>query len=424
MGDGSVDGRFAQLVPFAVALALGLLVGIERQRSHTADPKTLPGGIRTYPLVALLGCGAGWAHEHLGLGALLLVGAIFGGLVIASYTLTALHGDHGMATALASVLTFVFGLMAYKDHAFAAAALAITTTGLLSLRRPLHELTKKIEEPDLFAALKLAALTVVVLPVLPDHDFGPKPYDVFNPFKFWLFVVLIAALGFGGYVGTKWLGPGRGIAAAGALGGIVSSTALTVSFSGRSRETPEASRAFALGIAIAWAMMFGRVFLEVLAAAPLIAPSLAVPLVAATVAGVGGAAVLYWRARRAESPPVPYANPFSILSAVKFGLVFVAILFVARFAQLRFQDRGVIAVAALTGVLDVDAVTLSIAKLAHSGEVGPDTAVFAITTAVASNTVTKAMIVAATGARSLSKILLPVVAVTLVAGAGAVLVSR
>ncbi len=417
--------RLSGLMPFAIALALGLLVGVERQRSQThTDPKFLPGGIRTFPLVALLGCCAAWSAEHVHPLGLVAVATIVGALVVASYILTGLRGDHGMATALASVLTFIFGVMAYAKQPLVAAALAVTTTALLSLRRPLHELAKRIEEADLYAALKLAALTVVVLPVLPDTELGPKPYDIFNPFKIWLLVVMIAAIAFGGYVGSKLLGPGRGIVAIGALGGLASSTAVTLSLSGRSKEAPDSSRTFALGIAIAWAIMFGRVLFEVGVVAPSVAVRLAVPMGCSMVAAIAGAGVLYWHSRRADPPAISFTNPFSIFSAMRFGAIFAIAILVARFAQLTFQDAGVVAAAALTGAVDVDAVTLSISKLAVKGDVSHGTAVTAIMTAAASNTVSKAVLASAIGSRALAKALLPLVALTLAAGAAGVLLAR
>lgn len=419
-----MDERLRELAPFAIALALGLLIGVERQRSQALDQKPLPGGIRTFPFVALLGCGAAWSQHHLGPAMLAVVTAIVGALVVASYVLAGLRGDHGMATALASVLTFLFGVMAYEGQALTAAALAVTTTALLSLRAPLHELAKRIQEADLYATIKLAALTLVVLPLLPDRDLGPEPYAVLNPFRVWLLVVLIAAISFGGYVGSKLLGPRRGIITAGVLGGLASSTALTLSFSGRSREAPESSRAFALGIAIAWAIMFGRVILEVTIVAPGVVAGLAVPLGCATVGALAGAGFLYWHSRGAETPPVAFTNPFSILSAVKFGALFVVVIFAARFAQLSFHAPGLIAAALLGGAVDVDAVTLSVGRLAHAGEVSRETAVMAIATGVASNTLAKAALAAAIGARDLSKVLLPIVALTLGAGTAGMLVSR
>jgi uncharacterized membrane protein (DUF4010 family) len=415
-----VSDRLSELAPFAVSLALGTLVGIERQRA-VADPRLLPGGIRTFPLVALLGCSTSWLGAQLGSVGFAIGAGVFGLLVIASYVLAGIHrGEHGMTTALASLLTFLFGVMAHHDQPVLAAALAVTTTAILSLRQPLHEIARRIEQDDLYAALKLAALTVVVLPVLPDESFGPPGYEVWNPFKIWLLVVLIAAIGFAGYIGTKLFDARRGVVAAGALGGLVSSTAVTLSFSGKSRDNPELSRPFALGIAFAWAAMFGRIVVEVAAVDRTLVPAVAAPLLAAMAAGAGGAFVLYLRSRAEPPPTIAYKNPFAILPAVRFGAIFAAILLVAKFAQVKFHDAGIIAAAALTGTVDVDAMTLSSAKLASHGDIDHVLAVRVICTAAASNTITKAIVAGAIGSVALRRALLPIVAATLATG-GAVL---
>lgn len=339
--------------------------------------------------------------------------------MIASYVVSSLRGASGTTTALASLLTFVFGVMAHQDRALLAAALAVGTTALLSLRKPLHELTNKIEQGDLYAALKLAALTVVVLPVLPDHNYGPPPYDVLNPFRLWFVVVLVGALGFLGYVGVKILGPGRGVVAAGLLGGLVSSTAATYSLAGRSRDTPELSRALALGIALAWATMCVRVLAEIAAVNPALLRLAAAPVLAAMMAGIGGAGLVYLDARRSVGDhSVPYKNPFSVWSAVRFGAIFTGILLVAKFAQTTFHDAGLMVAAGVSGTVEVDAMTSTMAKLSGTGEVTPELAVQGIALAIGSNTLVKTAIAVALGSRALRRALIPTVLGTLAAGGG------
>jgi len=414
----AVPAPLEQAMPFAVSLAIGALVGIERQRSQANEPAGLPGGIRTFPLIAVLGCTAAWLGATVGVAAFAVIAGALGALVIAAYVFTSLRGDIGMTTEVAALLTFALGAMTYGGQALLASGLAVAATVLLSARKPLHELARKVEEEDLYAALKLAVVSVIVLPMLPDVRFGPEPFRIFNPFKIWLLVVLIAGLGFLGYVGLKVLGASRGVGVAGLLGGIVSSTAVTLSFAGRSREAPDLSRACALGIALAWATMFVRVLIDVaIAHAPLV-PRVAVPVGAAVLAGAAGALVLYRRARDASVPPeVEYRNPFSLLSATKFGLLFAAVLFVARFAQIQFADTGVLVAAALSGLVDVDAMTLAAARMVASGELSPAAGVRTILVTVASNTMTKAVLAASLGSPELRRALLPVAAATVAAGA-------
>lgn len=414
-----MDDRLAELAPFLVSLALGALVGIEREHSQVEGPSSFPGGIRTFPLVALLGCVTAWLGARLGAVAFATVSAGFFALVVASSVVSSLKGARGTTTALASILTFVFGVLAHEDRALLAAALAVVTTALLSLRRPLHELTDKVSQDDIYAALKLAALTVIVLPVLPDRSLGPSPLDVLIPFRIFLLVVLVAGVGFLGYVGIKFLGPGRGIVAAGTLGGLVSSTAATYSLASRSREAPDLSRALALGIALSWATMCARVLIMIGFVNPSLLRLAAPPLLAAMVAGIGGAWLVYLDARPVlDQPAVPYKNPFSIWSAVKFGAFFTAILLVARLAQERFHDAGLLATAGLSGTIEVDAMTLTLARLAGTREVSPELAVAGIALACGSNTIVKAGLAAVLGAPGLRRALLPTVLGTLAAGGG------
>lgn len=420
------DDRLAVLTPFAISVALGLLIGIERQRFQAVEPASVPGGIRTFPLIAILGCGAAWLGARVGAPAFVALAAGFAALIVGTYVVTAIRGDVGMTSEVAALLTFVLGAMVYHDHALLASVLAVGATVLLSLRRPLHQLASRIEEADLYAALKLAVVTVIVLPLLPDRRFGPQPYDVFNPYKVWLLVVFIAAIGFAGYVGMKVLGPGRGIAAAGALGGVVSSTAVTLTFSGRSRETPALSRACALAIALAWATLCVRVLIEVAVVNPDLVPRLAAPVGAALAASLVAAAILYLRERAVaavEPEEVHVRNPFSLLSAVKFGALFTAILFVAKFAQVKFASAGVIAAAALSGTVDVDAMTLASARLARTGEMSSATAVAAICVVIASNTLVKAGMAVALGSPALRRTLVPVAGATLAAGGAALFIT-
>jgi len=412
-----VDQRLAEFFPFLVSLALGALVGIERERSQVEGPSSFPGGIRTFPLVALLGCAAGWLGARVGPAAFIAVAGGFFLLVVASYVVTSLKGASGITTALASLLTFLFGVMAHEDRALLAAALAVGMTALLSLRRPLHELTSKIAQDDLYAALKLAALTVIVLPVLPDRTFGPEPLDALNPFRIWLLVVLVAAMGFLGYVGVKVLGPGRGTVAAGLLGGLVSSTATTWSLSGRSRERPDLSRPLVLGIALAWSTMCVRMFLEIaFVNAPLLAQ--ATPMLLGTMlGGIAGAGTVYFGVQHLPGQhDIPYKNPFSVWSAVRFGAFFALILLVANLAQRRFQEAGVLVAAGASGTIEVDAMTLTLARLAGTHEVSAELAVIGIAIAIASNTIVKTALAVALGARVLWRDLLPTVFGTFAGG--------
>jgi uncharacterized membrane protein (DUF4010 family) len=410
--------------PFAISLALGALVGVERERTRlhgAGEGASLPGGVRTFPLFALLGCTLAWLGEHYGPPVFAVGLAGFALLVVAIYVVTSLGGDVGATTEAAAFLTFVVGAMVYAGEPLLASAIAVAMTVLLSARERLHDLARKIEAEDLYAALTLAVVTVIVLPLLPDRGYGP--WAVWNPFRIWLLVVFISAIGFGGYVGVKLLGAGRGIALAGLFGGIVSSTAATLSMSGRSKEEPGLSRAFAAGIALAWGAMFVRVIAEVAAVDAALLERVLPPIAAAAVTGLAGAGIATWHANRASgTAPAAYRNPFRLVSALKFAFLFGAVLIVAKAAQVRFQDKGVLVAAALTGLFDVDAMTLSAARLSKEGQLAPATAASAVFLAAGANTVMKAALALALGAGALRRVLLPIAAATLLFG-GAVAVA-
>jgi uncharacterized membrane protein (DUF4010 family) len=404
-------------MPFAVSLVLGALVGIERQRSHSGRDDAFPGGVRTFPLVALLGCSAAWVGAQFGLWGFIAIFAAFAALVVASYVVVSLRGDPAMTTALTALLVFGFGVMAFHDAALLAASLAVVTTAILSLKERLHSFAHTLDQEDLYAALKLAAATLVVLPILPDRELGPPPYDVLNPFRIWMIVVLIAVVGFAGYLATRLLGPGRGVAVAGALGGLVSSTAVTLSFAGRSRENPELAPAFALGIALSWTAMLARLVVVVIATNRSLLAPLLPPIGAAFVVSLLASGLLFLRARTTAPPSVPLVNPFSLSSALKLGALFAVMILVARFAQVRFQDLGLYAAAAISGTVDVDVMAVAMAKLEATHEVPVATAVRAICLTVASSTVAKGLAALVVGARGTGLALLAVVVATIGAGA-------
>jgi uncharacterized membrane protein (DUF4010 family) len=417
---------FAQAYPFAISLALGALVGVDRERKRLRAPEppgALPAGIRTFSLIAVLGCALGWVGERHGPIAFAAGLGGFALLIAAVYVMTAIAGDLGATTEVAALLTLLLGAMVYGGEPLLASGIAVAMTVVLSARAPIHDAVLRIEAEDLFAALTLAVVTVIVLPMLPDRGFGP--YGVWNPFRIWLLVAFISAIGFVGYLGIKLLGPGRGSALAGLLGGIVSSTAATLSFAGRSREEPAIAGELAVAVALAWAAMFARVLAILAVVGPGLLGAVAVPLGGAALVGAAGAGALALHARRAgAAKPATYRNPFSLASALEFGLVFAALLLLAKAAEVRFHDAGLLVAAGLGGLVDMDATTLSAARLAREGELLDPIAARAILLAAGASVVVKAGIAVAVGTPALRRLLVPVALATLAAGAALALLSR
>jgi uncharacterized membrane protein (DUF4010 family) len=303
--------------------------------------------------------------------------------------------------------------------------LGIATAATLAYKQPLHALIQKLGWPDVYAGLRLLVATFVVLPFLPNR--AVDPWGALNPYSLWRLVLLISSLSLIGYAATRLLGADKGAALAGLTGGLASSTAVTLSFAKRSREEGGSAPAEALasGILLAWAVMFARVLVEVLVVNRDLVGSVAVPFSAMGLAALAAAAVLFWqgargrRATPAAGPEVPLKNPFSLTSAAKFAAFFALVLLVVKLAQGRLPGAGVYAVAALAGLTDVDAITLSMAQYARTGS--PQVAVTAIGVAALSNTVTKCVLVAVLGGAALRKPVIVATGVVFAAGAVALL---
>jgi uncharacterized membrane protein (DUF4010 family) len=394
----------------AAALIVGALVGTEREKKKALDGNVGIGGVRTFILFSLTGAVGGWLAQVLQ-NAWVLVGAIavVGALAIAGYLVQArVKPDSiGLTTETAAVAVCLLGAACTTGHTGVALALGIAVSGVLAYKEPMHGLVAKLGADDISAGVKLLAATVIVLPLLPNQPIDP--WGAIKPQSLWLLVVLIAALSLVGYVATRALGPARGTAITGLTGGLVSSTAVTLSFARRSRdEGPSATAPLAAGLLLAWTVMGPRiVVLVAIVHRPLVAPLL-LPFGAMTLVTLV-AVVLLLRRGPAEpgpqQPGVPLRNPFSLQSAVKFGLFFAAVLLVVAGARQVLPGQGYYYVAALAGLTDVDAITLSMAQLARGGGTSAATAAGAIVTAAVANTLVKCGIILSLGSTALRRMI-------------------
>lgn len=267
----------------------------------------------------------------------------------------------------------------------------------LALREPLHNIAQKVSAEDLYATVRFVLLAAVALPLLPDETYDM--FDSLNPFKIGVVVVLIAGISFFGYVASRVLGARRGIALTALFGGLASSTAVTLTFSGRAKEQPSLARACALAIVIASTIMFPRLAIEVAAMhAPLVVHTLPV-LGAMLAAGVIGGLVIWRLAGKGnetrkltkEGDPEPQLNnPFSLKQALKLGVAFAVIRFVSAAAYHYAGESGLFVSAALAGLTDVDAITISVTRMYANAVIDSHTATLAISIAALSNTLTKA----------------------------------
>ena len=405
---------------FGVALFIGILVGLQREVASDGipdRPREMFAGVRTFALMSLAGCTAAFVADLLTLpwafiGIILPLGA----LVTAAYIITASRGNVGMTTEVAAIVTILAGALCFWDQIALAVALGVVTTALLSLKLELHGFAARIKREDIVATLKFAIITAIILPVLPNQTFGPPPFDVLNPYKIWLMVVLISGISFLGYVLIKLVGSRHGIGLTGLLGGLVSSTAVTLSFSQRSQKEDHLAKPFALAIIIAWTIMFVRVLVEVTITNLALLWVVWLPIAVAGGAGLAYGAYLYFAPRQGETGDVSVSNPFELGPAITFGLLYGVILLVARAAQFYFGDTGVYLSSILSGLADVDAITLSMAELSNSGNLELSTAARAIVLATMSNTVVKGGIVLSSGSAALRRALLPGFILILVTG--------
>ncbi len=415
----------ALLGRFGAALALGLLIGTQREFQHRREAKGMESsfaGIRTFPLVALAGgmgayLSALFGDPWVAVAAVLVVGA----MGLAAYRAGLARGDVGLTTEIALLVTVLAGALCVVGDLGVVVALGVGTAILLALKPESRRFVNALSEEELEAALKFAAVSALVLPVLPDETYGPPPFDVVSPFKVWLMVVFISGISFLGYVLTKIVGAKRGVGLTGLVGGLASSTATTLSFAERSKARAALSTALAMGVFVAWAVMFARVLVEAGVVNRALLAEVWPAITAGGVAGLAYAAVLWLRDRTAdeeggEEQGQSFTNPFELKAALAFGALYAVILVGSKAAEMYLGTAGLYASAIASGLADVDAVTLSMAELSGpGGTLDLETAGHAVTLAAASNTVVKGGIVVAAGSAAMRRAILPGTALVLAA---------
>jgi uncharacterized membrane protein (DUF4010 family) len=407
---------------FATALLTGALIGIERERHKQRLDHPEIAGLRTFVLFALFGALSGWMSLVLGSPWILATGLLaVAATVIAGYVLAVrLNPDAlGLTTEIAAIATFLLGALAAHGQRELTVGLGVIVAAVLAYKQPLHGFVGKLDSEDVYAALRLLIATFIVLPLIPDRPLDP--WGALNPQSLWLLVLLISGLSLVGYILTRLLGAHRGLPLTGLTGGLVSSTAVTLSFARQSHEPQYAGAraALASGVLLAWTVSFVRVLIEVLVVNRALLPQLLPPLVAmALVAAAFGGWYLRQAGNGVEAHAVQLRNPFSLTSAMKFAALFAVVLLVVAIVRTHAPESGLYYVAALAGTTDVDAITLSMAQYARTGS--PQVAATAITIAALSNTLVKAGMVMVLGTRALrTSILLPTIGI-LAAGVGAI----
>jgi len=380
-----------------LAAALGLLIGMQRQRAHSEVA-----GIRTFALIALAGALAallaerfgGWtvAAGLIGVVAMLVIGNVRAAAIpVASAS--------GITTEIAALV--VYGLGAYLMHG--QLTVAVVTAGgmvlLLHWKEALHDFVGRLGAKDVNAIMQFVLIALVILPVLPDRTYGP--YQVLNPFDIWRMVVLIVGIGLGGYIAYKVLGERLGTVLGGVIGGLVSSTVTTVSFARRVRATPAAVGLAAFVVVVASTVALVRVLILLGMVAPGSFRVMALPIaVLVGVLAVAAVVLCLWHGRESVALP-EQANPAEVRPALIFGGIYALVILAVAATKAHFGTSGLYVVAMVSGLTDMDALTLSTARLVADGKLAADPAWRIVMVAVMANLVFKGAAAAVLGGRRL-----------------------
>ena len=385
------------LPAFAISLAIGLLVGLERERNPSNRA-----GLRTFALVTLLGTLLALLSEQSGswllVAGLLLVGA----MIIGAYRNKKPEEDSGATTQAALILCFGLGAVVWYGYATLAIMLAITTTILLHFKPELQNVTRSLSRNDIQSMLQFAVLSFIILPILPDHDFGP--YETLNPSQTWWMVVLISGVSLAGYVALRVVGQRFGAPLLGFFGGMASSTATTLIYARHGRDVRMLNLSVVV-ITIANLVVLVRLGVVSGTVAPQVLPQLLPVLISGLLFG-GTAALYLWHKMSAGSEALPMPeirNPTEIKTAVSFGLLYAVVLLAAAWLSDVAGNRGLYLLAFASGLTDVDAISLSSLRLFHQGKLVADQAVTAISIAYCSNLLFKFGMLAFIGGRQLAQ---------------------
>ena len=415
MVDPLADPLIAIAIRLFVAVGIGALIGMEREQSESGGSFA---GSRTFPLFALYGA---------------LVQAFFPGLlpvaiVAIAVPLTVAYAgkvwierDIGLTTLTAGLITVLLGALAMYSEVGTVVAIVVAgvVTILLSAKGSIHDFAAKIAPEEKRATTKFVLVVLVVLPLLPNRELDVL-YGL-NPRFVWLMVVFVTGLSFVAYLLVRIVGTQRGIAVTGLLGGFVSSTATTVSMANRTAASPGLYQICAFSTVAAAIVMFPRAIIEVAVVNPALLPHVIVPLGAMTVVGAVVAGVVYWRTTVEQDIETEIENPFRLRPALFFGALFAAVLLVSEYANEWLGASGVYATAFVSGLADVDAITLTLSKLAADGSIPPTVATTGIVIAAVANTLVKAGLAWILGTRQLGKLVTMVLGAVVLVGVGLVL---
>lgn len=400
-----------------IALGLGLLVGLQKERSESPLA-----GLRTFTLVSLAGAVSALVAAQttpwvIAAGLVCVTALMITGNAI---LMKAGSDDAGQTTEAAVLVMYLLGVLVVVGPREAAIVCGGTTAMLLHLREELHSWVDRLSDHDVRAIMQFVVISLVILPVLPDQTYDP--YDVISPRNVWWMVVLIVGLNLAGYGAFRVMGARAGTALAGVLGGVISSTATTISYARQTKTEPDLAGTAVVIVWVASGVVFIRILLEIAAVSPTFLPVAAGPLLVMLALFTVLAAVVWRSATTPGESPLEPGNPSELKPAVLFGALYAFVLFVVAAGQDLLGDVGLYAAAAVSGLTDVDAITLSTSQLVESGRLPATTGWRLVLIAILSNLVFKLAMAATLGSREFARRLGGLGAVALVAGAVVLLV--
>lgn len=397
----SFDPNYATLQAFAISLGIGLLIGLERERQPH-----IKAGLRTFALVSLLGCLAALLAQTTGNSWILAAGFIsIAAMMITSLATNPLENDDpGTTSVVALLVCYALGAIVWYGHISLAVMLSIITTVLLYFKHQLHDLTRRLTPTDILSVLQFGVLSLVILPILPNQDFGP--YSALNPQHIWWMVVLISGISLAGYAALRLVGTRHGAILLGIFGGLVSSTATTIIFSRHARQKAALVPVAGVIVLLATLVVMLRIgFVVLLIAPPLIAPMAGI-LGSGLVLGLLAAGWVWRQQHRDgnEALPMPeISNPTEIKTALTFGGFYALILVLSAWLKDIADSQGLYLLALISGLTDVDAISLSALRLFDSAQLGANQAVTTLVLALLSNLVFKTGIIMVLGGNALAR---------------------
>lgn len=386
---------------FVVSLVLGLLVGLQRQWADNSPVA----GIRTFSLISLLGTVCAFLTDEFGDGVIALgfIGTI-GATIIGRFSKitdsTERTSQPGLVNEFAMLLMYLSGVLVNVGPTWLAASLAGVLAVVLQAKIELHDLVLKFSAKEINAIMRFVLISMVILPIVPNHPLGPM--NVLNLYDIWLMVVFIVAIGLLGYMGYKFFGARAGVLLGGILGGLISSTATTVTYAKRAGGREGLISQSALVILIAWTMLYIRVFVEILVVAPNFKAAF-MPIGILFVTSVLATLWLWRGSEKNHQGMPPQSNPTELKTALTFAILYSLILLSVAYAKQRMGGAGLMVISMLSGITDVDAITLSMSRMVGTDKMSPDEGWPLIVAAITANIFFKGVLIGVLGGRDLFK---------------------